>query len=215
MYRAFPMIFAPLIALGAGDATADTTRSNQGAATMEQHASPSNPTKQDEERTEAHSQPDVPHSGGAAQGSSSAAPAQGNEGGNASEGASRPVAALPSTRRANRANNANYYQSGAFNEIHPEEAYPDNLPRLAAPGEDSALIQQVQQKLRAHGFDAGPVNGDFGSKTQAALAQFQLSQNLPVSGGLDSPTLNALGVVAGLASGDASAELSPPARPSP
>jgi peptidoglycan hydrolase-like protein with peptidoglycan-binding domain len=131
--------------------------------------------------------------------------------------------ALPSTHRTNRADNGYYYQSGEFNEIHPEEAYPNDLQRLTSPGDDSALIQQVQQKLRERGFDAGPANGDFGSKTQAALAQFQLSQNLPVSGGLDSPTLNALGVVAGLAPGaasagssvESSAELSPPSRPSP
>ncbi|HZQ73469.1 MAG TPA: peptidoglycan-binding domain-containing protein, partial [Burkholderiales bacterium] len=56
------------------------------------------------------------------------------------------------------------------------------------------LIQQVQQKLRALGFDAGPVNGDFGSKTQAALAQFQLARSLPVSGSLDAATLDALGL---------------------
>jgi len=52
----------------------------------------------------------------------------------------------------------------------------------------------VQEKLRALGFDAGPVNGDFGTKTQAALAQFQLTASLPVSGQLDDPTLDELGV---------------------
>jgi hypothetical protein len=218
MKRSITVIAAALMALGAGYVAADTT--DKSAAAKEQGASPANPTKQEEERTQAHSQPEVPHASGGAQGAI-AAPATGDAGGgNASEGASRPAAALPSTRQANRANNANYYQSGEFNEIHPEEAYPDNLPRLTAEGDHSELIRQVQRRLRERGFDAGPVNGDFGAKTQAALAQFQLAQNLPVSGGLDSPTLDALGVVAGLAPGAASNEpasgaVNPPSRPSP
>src|SRR4051812_23706340 len=202
-------------------AFADTRSSDQHPRAMEQQASPSNPVKQDEERTEAHSQPDVPKTGADAQPPSD----------NASQGASTPAAGSsgfkgfdqPKRTDSNRANNANYYQSGAFNEIHPEEAYPNNLPRLTSNGEDSELIAQVQRRLHAHGFDAGPVNGDFGSKTQAALAQFQLSQTLPVSGSLDSPTLNALGVVAGLAPGSAStgsssasaSDVSPPSRQSP
>jgi len=201
-----------LLPLSAGYALADTTSSDKQPATMEQQASPSNPVKQDEERTEAHSQPQVPQS------APSAAPEAGE---NASRGASALV--LPASRdpapASNRANSAYYYQSGEFNEIHPEEAYPNNLPRLSSNGDDSGLIAQVQRRLHAHGFDAGPVKGDFGSKTQAALAQFQLSQSLPVSGSLDSPTLNALGVVAGLApsaaSTDASDAVNPPSPRSP
>jgi len=78
--------------------------------------------------------------------------------------------------------------------MHPEEAYPDDLPRLASPGPYADLIKQVQEKLHQHGFDAGPLNGQFGTKTQAALAQFQLAQTLPVSGMLDDDTLHALDV---------------------
>ena len=81
-----------------------------------------------------------------------------------------------------------------FTSNHPEEAYPDNIPPLASPGPNSEFIKQVQQKLHQQGFDAGPVNGDFGAKTQAALAQFQLSRVLPASGALDDQTLAELGV---------------------
>jgi peptidoglycan hydrolase-like protein with peptidoglycan-binding domain len=56
------------------------------------------------------------------------------------------------------------------------------------------LIKQVQEKLKALDFDAGPVNGDAGGKTQAALARFQLSRSLPASGMLDARTLAELGV---------------------
>jgi len=82
----------------------------------------------------------------------------------------------------------------AVGDMHPEEAYPDDLPRLASPGPYADLIKQVQEKLHQHGFDAGPLNGQFGTKTQAALAQFQLAQTLPVSGMLDDDTLHALDV---------------------
>jgi hypothetical protein len=82
----------------------------------------------------------------------------------------------------------------AVGDIHPEEAIPDNLPRITAPGPFEDFIKQVQEKLRELGFDAGQVNGDFGLKTQAALAQFQLANVLPVSGALDDQTLLALDV---------------------
>jgi peptidoglycan hydrolase-like protein with peptidoglycan-binding domain len=80
-----------------------------------------------------------------------------------------------------------------FTAIHPEEAYPDPQER-PTPDPYSDFIGRVQERLLQLGFDAGPVNGDFGSKTQAALAQFQLSAALPASGQLDEPTLAALGV---------------------
>ncbi|MBV8033313.1 MAG: peptidoglycan-binding protein [Betaproteobacteria bacterium] len=78
--------------------------------------------------------------------------------------------------------------------LHPEHAIPDDLPRMTAPGPFSGMISNVQQKLRQLGFDAGPVNGDYGTKTQAAVAQFQRANDLPVSGMLDAQTLNALDV---------------------
>jgi peptidoglycan hydrolase-like protein with peptidoglycan-binding domain len=84
--------------------------------------------------------------------------------------------------------------SDPFTSNHPEKAYPDNAPALTSPGPYSDLIKQVQEKLHAEGFDAGPLNGDFGSKTQAALAQFQLARDLPASGMLDDRTLTELGV---------------------
>ena len=77
---------------------------------------------------------------------------------------------------------------------HPEDAYPDNAPPLTSGGPFEDLLKQVQEKLHANGFNAGPVNGTFNSKTQAALAQFQLSRAMPVSGALDEVTLRELGV---------------------
>ena len=81
----------------------------------------------------------------------------------------------------------------ALTSLQPEAAYPDNTRRVA-PDRYSDLTKSVQKKLHEQGFDAGPVNGEFDSKTQAALAQFQLSRTLPVSGMLDDRTLGELGI---------------------
>ena len=81
----------------------------------------------------------------------------------------------------------------ALTSLHPEDQYPDP-PAEATLHPYSELVAQVQRALGAMGFDAGPPNGDFGTKTQAALAQFQLSQTIPASGALDDQTLDALGI---------------------
>jgi len=83
---------------------------------------------------------------------------------------------------------------GGFTSLSPEKAYPNDAAPLTSGGEFEGLFKQVQEKLQALGFDAGPVNGAFSAKTQAALVQFQLSRMLPASGALDETTLSALGV---------------------
>jgi peptidoglycan hydrolase-like protein with peptidoglycan-binding domain len=85
------------------------------------------------------------------------------------------------------------HPAGPFTALHPEAAYPDPSDK-PSPDAFSGFIGRVQEKLRAQGFDAGPPNGDFGAKTQAALAQFQLSRTIPASGQLDDQTLAELGV---------------------
>jgi len=80
-----------------------------------------------------------------------------------------------------------------FTSLHPEEAIPDPRGEMEQ-GPYSDFIKRVQERLHQEGFDAGPVNGDFGEKTQAALAQFQLAFSVPASGSLDDETLAALGV---------------------
>ena len=55
-------------------------------------------------------------------------------------------------------------------------------------------VKLVQEQLHRQGFLSGPIDGELGGDTQAALAQFQLSRNLPVTGSPDETTLAALGV---------------------
>jgi peptidoglycan hydrolase-like protein with peptidoglycan-binding domain len=99
--------------------------------------------------------------------------------------------------------------AGPFTSLHPEAAIPDPTGR-PSQGTYTGFITQVQQKLRELGFDAGPPNGDFAEKTQAALAQFQLSRTLPASGQLDDRTLAELGVEREPATASAGASLPPP-----
>jgi len=62
------------------------------------------------------------------------------------------------------------------------------------PEPSADINRRVQEKLRERGFYSGPINGDIGPNTQAALAQFQLSIPLPASGQMDDQTLAALGI---------------------
>ena len=95
--------------------------------------------------------------------------------------------------------------AGAYTGNHPEESLPDNQQQVSSDPYQP-LVRQVQERLHQLGFDAGPVNGEFGEKTQAALAQFQLSLVIPASGQLDALTLNELGVSGESASAGGSAE---------
>jgi membrane-bound lytic murein transglycosylase B len=81
-----------------------------------------------------------------------------------------------------------------FSTIHPEDQYANSTAQAGADDPYADLVKQVQEKLQANGFDAGPVDGTFNPKTQAALAQYQRLSTLPVSGALDDETLLALGV---------------------
>jgi peptidoglycan hydrolase-like protein with peptidoglycan-binding domain len=85
------------------------------------------------------------------------------------------------------------FASGPFTSLHPEEHEPDAVQK-GSPDPYNGLISEVQEQLIALGFDPGPVNGDWNTKTQAALAQFQLSRILPAGGQLDEQTLSELGV---------------------
>ena len=93
------------------------------------------------------------------------------------------------------------------------------LAPLAAAQDSTDFVRQAQERLKVLGFYDGPVNGDFGPYTQAALAQFQLANVLPASGSLDAETSFALGIArdASAAGGEtaAPAENSTPQASSP
>src|SRR5579859_2692601 len=77
---------------------------------------------------------------------------------------------------------------------------------LAAANTD---VSEAQQALNDKGFNAGPVDGVAGPKTQAALKQFQQSQGLQASGKLDQQTLSALESSGGTQASDSSSSSQP------
>jgi peptidoglycan hydrolase-like protein with peptidoglycan-binding domain len=72
----------------------------------------------------------------------------------------------------------------------PDVSAPSTEPRYSA-----SVVRRVQQTLTHRGFKAGPVDGQLHAATQAALRQFQKSENLEDTGRLNDRTLAALGIV--------------------
>src|SRR5262245_9537161 len=58
----------------------------------------------------------------------------------------------------------------------------------------AGTIRKVQQTLNNRGFDAGAVDGSMTPRTQAAVRDFQKSENLEPTGQLNEKTLAALGM---------------------
>ncbi|MHB8872709.1 MAG: peptidoglycan-binding protein [Myxococcaceae bacterium] len=61
-------------------------------------------------------------------------------------------------------------------------------------GSKGASVSQLQQKLKNAGFNPGPVDGDFGPKTLAAVKAFQRSKGIGVDGIVGPITWGKLGV---------------------
>jgi peptidoglycan hydrolase-like protein with peptidoglycan-binding domain len=55
-------------------------------------------------------------------------------------------------------------------------------------------IVAVQQELSQLGYYYGPIDGLVGPQTAKAIRLFQSVDKLPVTGEIDSPTLQALGI---------------------
>ncbi len=68
-----------------------------------------------------------------------------------------------------------------------EVAYPQ--------GYDNATVLKVQEGLQARGYNPGPLDGMWGRKTKRALKKFQHESGLPVTGKIDLPTKERLGLI--------------------
>jgi opacity protein-like surface antigen len=68
----------------------------------------------------------------------------------------------------------------------PIYTYGDLLP-------DQVIIN-VQNALREDGYYAGPLNGSLGPATRAAIANYQRDSGLVVTGAIDEPTVESLGL---------------------
>jgi hypothetical protein len=82
----------------------------------------------------------------------------------------------------------------AYQSVNPEPAArAGSRPSTQSPA-GGASIRRAQERLAGQGFDPGPINGQMGAKTQAALRQFQRAQGLAPTGELDERTRKALGI---------------------
>jgi peptidoglycan hydrolase-like protein with peptidoglycan-binding domain len=61
------------------------------------------------------------------------------------------------------------------------------LPSLLHGATGSDVIR-LQTLLQNHGFNPGPADGKFGSRTHVALYRFQFSRNLGLTGSVDLDT---------------------------
>ena len=57
----------------------------------------------------------------------------------------------------------------------------------------SALVQRVQTRLKALGYEPGPIDNILGSQTKTALIKYQKDKNL-AQGQLSTETLKSLGI---------------------
>ncbi len=67
-------------------------------------------------------------------------------------------------------------------------------------GNTGSKVIELQKKLRDKGYFEGPITGYYGSLTQAAVKQFQLTNRLQVDGIAGRQTLAALGLTDAIAS---------------
>lgn len=68
-----------------------------------------------------------------------------------------------------------------------------NDSRTSSPTMASdSTVQHAQNALNSQGYNAGSADGRMGPATRSAIMKFQADRNLPQTGALDDPTLNAL-----------------------
>jgi Putative peptidoglycan binding domain len=78
-------------------------------------------------------------------------------------------------------------QRGAA-ELHARVYY------IEAPNMDPDVVRQIQLALSKNGQNPGPVDGDYGPKTAAAVAAFQAAHGLVANGEVGPETAQALGI---------------------
>lgn len=83
---------------------------------------------------------------------------------------------------------------GAYAGHEMAKGGPDEKVASSAPRYDPTLVRNVQQALNDKGYNAGPVDGQWGPSTQDALTRFQQAAGVAQTGAPDRQTLAALGV---------------------
>jgi hypothetical protein len=97
---------------------------------------------------------------------------------------------------------------GGYGWVYPAYAYPDydydtyvpdnsNNGAVVYGDTDSStdsVSVEVQQALAQQGYYKGAIDGEVGPATRGAIAAYQRANGLPVTGAIDGPLLQSLGV---------------------
>jgi len=84
------------------------------------------------------------------------------------------------------------YTAGEVDEDGAEA--PGPIYRLIELHMTGPIVKEIQRKLKEKGFNPGPLDGDFGSMTHAAVVSFQAARGLLIDGEVGATTARALGV---------------------
>ncbi len=101
---------------------------------------------------------------------------------------SQTVAALREYQRAYRLPQTGLLDEATVKSLMPEVQAAPSVPPLPR----RELIRRAQARLRAAGFDPGPIDGNPGPQTEAALREYQRTYRIPQTGILDEATLRSL-----------------------
>lgn len=82
-----------------------------------------------------------------------------------------------------------YESASAVKVAPPELVYEPNAPNM-----DKEVVIRIQRALTTRGFNPGEINGVYGPRTQAAVADFQETEGLVVDGAVGPETAGALGI---------------------
>ncbi len=85
------------------------------------------------------------------------------------------------------------YVDVAEKRLAQQGGYTEWTEVLCASKTSNDVVRDVQRELKRKGYDPGPIDGVLGIKTQTALKQYQIDNNLPV-GNLNIPTLTKMGI---------------------
>jgi hypothetical protein len=81
------------------------------------------------------------------------------------------------------------YNGADFAKNHYDEKLRHEHDDLVANGLPDLRLRNAQMRLLFHGLDPGPIDGELGNLTRAALRSFQTQAGLPATGELDEATL--------------------------
>jgi hypothetical protein len=82
-----------------------------------------------------------------------------------------------------------YYDNGYYDDSYASSEYSQDYDSSA----DSS-VSQVQSALAREGYYRGAIDGSFGQATRSALRRYQRDHGLDVTGQIDRPVIEALGL---------------------